>query len=176
MRPGTQSSLHPIARHFLQEGGGLESHSSLSAHQGGKLECSVPTQQPLLTTYKHIPLCTALCREVAPQCAVSHSPGQGGDHSCGPAVEPSPAADWPCARDRKPGRAVHACWTPDGLDARGWSSASPGECIMWKGLYRRSMQGHCHPWLPGGLLGRGDVDEPQETGKRAELVVWKPGI
>lgn len=41
MRPGAQSSLHPIARHFLQEGGGLESHSSLSAHQGGKLECSV---------------------------------------------------------------------------------------------------------------------------------------
>lgn len=119
MRPGTQSSLHPTACHFLQEGGGLESHSSPSAHQEGNLEISVPTQQPLLTTYKHTPLCTALYREVAPQCAVSHSPGQGGDHSCGPAVEPSPAADWPCARDRKPGRAVHACWTPDGLDARG---------------------------------------------------------
>ena len=176
-RPGTQSSL-PLP-HAMSSRKGGEPHSPLCSLGTVILAGHSLPIQPLPQQHTSTPPWTqVLCREVAPQRPVPHSPGHQ-DHSCGPAVEPSPATDWSCASDRKPGRAVHACGTLGGVDARGWSQARLCNHIVWKGADRRAeprratVTLHCLEGC-GGKGVRGE-EKPQEAGKSTELEVGKLG-
>ena len=102
-----------------------------------------------------------------------HSPGHG-DHSCGPAAEPSPATDWSCASDRKPGRAVHACGT---LGRGGHQRLEPGQARLcnhsvWTGADRRAVQVtvtlHC-------LEGCGGKGVRKSTRRQERALSWESG-
>ena len=130
-RPGTQSSPPTSTCHVLQKGAGgvhpllcLSGTAILAGH-------SRPTQRRPPHDTQALPLGRKPSLDARPPqggCATAarpHSPGHG-DHSCGPAAEPSPATDWSRASDRKPGRAVHACGT---LGRGGHQGLEPGQAL-----------------------------------------------